>query len=96
MNSSAYRQKAGRRPAKRSGTWTALLILTTSLIAMSSMTGCTGRSGGVVIDPRLTAPCEIPQLQGETNRDVWVLAVEQKAELEAVCRRMDVIRGLTR
>ena len=96
MNWSAYRQKAGRRPAKRSGTWTVLLILTTSLIAMSSMTGCTARSGGVVIDPRLTAPLDVPEPEGRTCRDVIRLAIERRQVLQECSDRIDEIRGLTR
>ena len=96
MNSSACRQKAGRRHGLRSGTWTALLIPVLALMSMSSMTGCTARSGGVVIDPRLTAPLEVPEPEGRTCRDVIRLAIERRQVLQECSDRIDEIRGLTR
>jgi hypothetical protein len=48
------------------------------------------------MDSRLTAPCERPELQGNTNRDVWRLAVEQQEALMDCADRIDVIRKLTR
>jgi len=49
-----------------------------------------------VIDPRLTAPVVQPELRGNTNRDVWVLAVEQQEVIEDCAERMEAIRGLSR
>jgi hypothetical protein len=48
------------------------------------------------LDERLTVPCARPQLQGETNRDVWALAIEQAYSLGDCAARMDAIRGLGR
>jgi hypothetical protein len=50
----------------------------------------------LTIDSRLTAPCDRPELQGATNRDVWRLAVEQKEALTDCADRIDAIRQLTR
>jgi hypothetical protein len=50
----------------------------------------------VVMDSRLTAPCERPELMGNTNRDVWRLAVELQEALTDCADRVDAIRGLTR
>ena len=95
MNWSRPRWRSGSSTGTGSA-WSSEKPILLAVLMSASLIGCGTPSGGVVIDPRLTAPCEIPELRGDTNRDVWVLAVEQKAELEAVCRRMDVIRGLTR
>ena len=59
------------------------------------LTGCSVRSG-VPLDNRLTAPCERPHLMGETNRDVWALAIEQAYALGECDGRMGAIRELTR
>ena len=95
MNSN-WRKQSSELCTGTGSAWSSEKPILLAVLLSASLIGCGTPSGGVVIDPRLTAPCEIPELRGDTNRDVWVLAVEQKAELEAVCRRMDAVRGLTR
>lgn len=45
------------------------------------------------IDPRLTVPCGKPELVGDTNRDVWALAIEQAASIDECNARLKIIRG---
>ena len=62
-----------------------------------SLPGCSTPSVRVaVMDSRLTAPCERPQLQGDTCRDVIRLAIEQDEALTDCADRIDAIRKLTR
>ena len=61
-----------------------------------SLMGCAAPSGVVMIDPRLTAPCEQPQLRGDTYRDAVVLGVERGEALRDCAERMNTIRELTR
>ena len=84
----------------RSNTGTASARYTVSLILLAALTlpflsGCSMRSA-MPLDERLTVPCERPQLQGETNRDVWALAIEQAYSLGDCAARMDAIRVLSR
>ena len=72
----------------------ASLILVAVLI-FGFLTGCSMRFAAP-LDNRLTAPCERPQLLGETNRDVWALALEQAYALGECDGRMGAIRELTR
>jgi hypothetical protein len=48
------------------------------------------------VDPRLVAPCDRPQLSGDTNRDVWQLAIEQAYALGECDGRMGALRGLAK
>jgi len=49
-----------------------------------------------VIDPRLTAPCDRPELRGDTYRDGILLAVERGEALTDCADRIDAIRSETR
>jgi hypothetical protein len=49
----------------------------------------------VEVDPRLTAPVEIPELRGDTWRDVGILATEQRALLFECNARFEAIRQST-
>lgn len=46
------------------------------------------------IDPRLTVDCDMPELNGDTWRDVAVLAVEREGALKECSGRMKAIREL--
>ena len=92
MNLSKQKPRAVRRSARLSATWIAWPMVALTFLFLA---GCSPRSV-VVMDSRLTAPCERPELQGSTNRDVWRLAIEQQEALEDCAERMDAIRGLTR
>ena len=83
------RNGSGRRYAS------ALLILLGAALLLSQ-TACSTPSATLVLDPRLTAPVDKPQLLGPTNRDVWIWAGEQQDVIEDCADRMDAIRGLTR
>jgi hypothetical protein len=76
--------------------WSSALLIPVVVLTLSSLQGCSNRLGAVVIDPRLTAPCEQPVLRGTTYRDAIVLGVERGEALEECADRMDEIRGLTR
>ena len=65
-------------------------------LMLLSLTGCSNRSATVVLDPRLTAPVEMPELRGPTNRDGWIWTGELQDELKDCARRMNEIRQLTR
>ena len=95
MNWSRPRWHSGSSTGTGSA-WSSEKPILLAVLMSASLIGCGTPSGGVVIDPRLTAPCEIPQLQGDTNRDVWVLAVEQQEVIADCAARMEVIRGLGR
>ena len=87
----------GRR---RLNTATGFAPSTVSLILLAALTlpflsACSMRSAQP-LDNRLTAPCERPVLAGETNRDVWALAVEQAYALGECDGRIRAIRELTR
>jgi uncharacterized lipoprotein YajG len=75
--------------------WSVVLILAVALTLLL-LTGCSTPSATVQLDSRLTAPCERPTLQGPTNRDIWIFAVEQQEALDDICTRMDAIRQETR
>jgi len=94
MNSKQCEPKGAWYTASGSSLWIALLIAALMLL---SLTGCTARWAVYpVIDSRLTAPVEQPQLQGRTNRDVWRLAIEQREVIEDCADRMRAMRELTR
>lgn len=59
---------------------------------MSLLSAACSTVSVVQIDPRLTAPCEAPELRGDTWRDVGVLAVEQRAVIEDCDARLRAIR----
>ena len=93
MNSKQQKPGAGSSTGTGSATWIALsMIVLTSL----SLIGCTSPSPVAVMDSRLTAPVDRPTLQGNTNRDVWRLAIEQDEVIEDCAARIDAIRELTR
>lgn len=71
--------------------WILLAVLTSTLL-----TGCWTPAGILVIDERLTVPCDRPELRGPTNRDFWVWGIEQQEALADCADRMDLIRGLGR
>lgn len=75
------------------GMWIGLLTIA---LTFPLLTACSTPSGFAVIDPRLTAPVERPVLQGETNRDIWRLALDQAEAIEDCADRIDAIRSLTR
>jgi hypothetical protein len=76
--------------------WIVLWILL-AVAMLPFLTGCSSASRAVlVLDPRLTAPVDRPELRGPTNADVWVLAVEQDEALQDCAERLDAIRQLTR
>ena len=95
MNSKLKKSRVERQSAKANVLAATLPIL---LLAMSLLflTACSTRSATLVLDPRLTAPCERPELMGPTNRDVWVWAGEQQMSIRDCADRIDAIRGLTR
>lgn len=57
---------------------------------------CCGCSHIAPLDPRLTADCERPVLDGETWRDVGMLAIEQDAALQKCTDRMRAIREVAK
>ena len=73
---------------------TPLILLVAGLLLL--LAGCSTRSATLVLDPRLTAPVDKPQLLGPTNRDIWIWAGEQQDVIKDCADRMDAIRGLTR
>jgi hypothetical protein len=75
--------------------WSVVLILLGALTLLL-LTGCSIPSATVKLDSRLTAPCERPTLQGPTNRDIWIFALDQQETLDDICTRMDAIRQETR
>ena len=66
------------------------------MLTSAYLMACSTPSAVVVIDPRLTAPCDRPELRGDTYRDGIVLAVERGEALTDCADRVDAIRGLTR
>lgn len=70
-------------------------LILLAVLMFAFLSGCSMRSVAP-LDNRLTAPCERPQLMGETNRDVWALAIEQAYALGECDGRMGAIRGLGR
>ena len=77
--------------------WCASWRILAGALMLMSLTACaTPLPRVLVVDSRLTAPCERPVLGGATNRDVWVLAIEQAEALDDCSERMDVLRRLTR
>ena len=93
MNWSKRSRKGASSTGIGCGMWIGLLMI--ALMSLS-LQGCASHSPVVAMDSRLTAPCERPELQGGTNRDVWRLAIEQVEALEDCADRMDAIRELTR
>lgn len=77
-------------PGSRSGPSTWILTPLAALTLLLS-TACSTVSV-IEIDPRLTAPCEPPELRGNTWRDVGILAVEQRAVIDDCDQRMRAIR----
>lgn len=74
-----------------------MLIVLLMIVLMSvSLMGCTSPSHVKVLDSRLTAPIERPVLQGDTNRDVWRLAIEQAEVIDECAERINAIRELSR
>lgn len=92
MSLSRRGANGSRRSASAFGTSIALSMIALTLL---SLTACSVRSVAVM-DSRLTAPCDRPTLQGNTNRDVWRLAIEQDEALTDCADRIDAIRELTR
>ena len=92
MNWSRQKRIGASSTGIASGMWIASLTIALTFLFLA---GCSPRSV-VVMDSRLTAPCERPELQGNTNRDVWRLAVEQQEALMDCADRIDAIRKLTR
>ena len=89
--------KCSARPSgAASGRWCSALPILAVAIAWPLLTACSTPSATVVLDPRLTAPIERPELLGPTNRDIWIWAGELQHTLDDCAQRMDVIRGQTR
>jgi len=96
MSLSRREKRGSLCTATGSAMWSVLLILL-AVAMLPSLTGCSSASRAVlVLDPRLTAPVDRPELRGPTNADVWVLAVEQDEALQDCADRMGKIRQLTR
>ena len=72
------------------------LLIPAVAVLLLLLAGCSTPSATLVLDPRLTAPVDKPQLLGPTNRDIWIWAGEQQDVIEDCAERMDAIRGLTR
>lgn len=58
------------------------------------LTGCYPFYVKTQIDPLLIKDCDTPALQGDTWRDVAVLAAEQKSSIEECNLRMNTLRKL--
>ena len=95
MNSN-WRKPSSELCTGTGSAWSSEKPILLAVLMSASLIGCATPSGGVVIDPRLTAPVVQPELRGDTNRDVWVLAVEQQEVIADCAARMEVIRGLGR
>ena len=93
MSSRKRESALGSFTAIGSALFIASLILAAALL-FGFLTGCSMRSA-TVLDPRLTAPCERPALLGPTNRDIWVLAIEQAYALGECDGRMGALRELS-
>lgn len=95
MNSN-WRKPSSELCTGTGSAWSSEKPILLAVLMSASLIGCATPWGAAVIDPRLTAPVVQPELQGETNRDVWVLAVEQQQAIAECAERMQLIRELSR
>ena len=75
--------------------WSALPILAAAL-TLISLTGCARPYGVILMDSRLTAPCDRPEFTGTTYRDGIEHAIRLDEALIDCADRVDAIRKLTR
>lgn len=67
----------------------------TAGLMMQCLTSCAARLPRNDIPIILTAPCDSPELSGETYGDIIRLAYRQRIALEECNARMTAIRNLT-
>ena len=72
----------------------AILVLTAGLM-MPCLTSCAARLPRNDVPITLTAPCEQPELSGETYGDIIRLAYRQRIALAECTARMEAIRNIT-
>lgn len=64
-----------------------------SVFLILSLTACSSRIVQVPVDPRLTVDCKVPEVRGDTWRDLASAYLERGEALEECTQRMRVIRG---
>jgi hypothetical protein len=76
--------------------WSSVSLILAAALMLLSLPGCSRPYGVILMDSRLTAPCDRPQFTGETYRDGIEHAIRLEEALEDCADRIDAIRRLTR